>query len=64
MQTAISRFLFLKKIEPQSFQRINPESLEAVYISNGHEVKSIYTLRQSDHFSLDESIGLTRGFPQ
>ena len=51
-----------KKMKLQSFQRLSPESLEAIYISSGYEVKSTYALRQSDHF-LTKKLSLRSSAP-
>jgi len=51
-----------KKMTLQSLQRLSPESLEAIYLSSGYEVKSTYTLRQPDHF-LTKKLSLRSSTP-
>ncbi len=51
-----------KKMKLQSLQRLSPESLEAIYVSSGYEVKSTYVLKQSDHF-LTKKLSLRSSAP-
>jgi len=51
-----------KKIELRTFQKLNPESIEAVYVSNGREVTCTYTLAQTNHF-LEKKLAVRSSIP-